>query len=117
MKVRITLAQKTFVQLVDDLDGTPIPDGEGRSVVFSYDGTSYEIDLSDAHVAEFKEALAPFVAAGRRSERVTSKKTPGSKSDPAELQRMREWARSNGHEVSDRGRVSAVIRDAYNAAH
>jgi hypothetical protein len=111
------MAQKTLVQLVDDLDGTPISDGGGRTVAFSYDGTSYVIDLSDAHVVEFKEALAPFVAAGRKTGRDASRKIASPKSDPAELQKMREWARSNGHEVSDRGRVSAVIRDAYNAAN
>ncbi|WP_419956799.1 Lsr2 family DNA-binding protein [Microbacterium capsulatum] len=29
---------------------------------------------------------------------------------------MREWARANGHTVSDRGRISAVIVDAYERA-
>jgi hypothetical protein len=30
---------------------------------------------------------------------------------------VREWARSNGHQVSDRGRVAAELVEAYYAAH
>jgi hypothetical protein len=111
------MAQKTLVQLVDDIDGTVIADGEGRTVNFSLNGVSYEIDLSDAHVAELTDALAPFISAGRMSGRSSSSRSAGPKSDPAELQKIREWARSNGHEVSDRGRVSGAVRDAYNAAN
>ena len=111
------MAQKTLVQLVDDLDGTPIADGEGRTLAFALNGTSYEIDLSDAHAQELTDALAPYVAAGRRTGRKNSGGSTGPKSSPAELQKIREWARSNGHDVSDRGRVSGTIRDAYNAAH
>ena len=111
------MAQKTFVQLVDDLDGMPIADGEGRTVAFALNGTSYEIDLSDAHAEELTDALAPYVSAGRKTGRKTSSGSAGPKSNPAELQKIREWARSNGHDVSDRGRVSGTIRDAYDAAH
>ncbi|KQO81976.1 MULTISPECIES: Lsr2 family protein [unclassified Frigoribacterium] len=116
------MAQKTFIQLVDDIDGTPIADGEGRTVTFAIDGASYEIDLTDAHVAELVYALEPFTSGGRRTGRRTSAPaaragSPRPKSDPAELQRIREWARENGHDVSDRGRVSGAIREAYDAAH
>jgi hypothetical protein len=116
------MAQKTFIQLVDDIDGTPIADGEGRTVTFAIDGASYEIDLTDAHVAELVYALEPFTSGGRRTGRKTSAPAARTgaarpKSDPAELQRIREWARENGHDVSDRGRVSGAIREAYDAAH
>lgn len=30
---------------------------------------------------------------------------------------LREWARANGHEVSDRGRVPKEIREAFEAAN
>jgi hypothetical protein len=63
------MAKKTLVQFIDDLDGSVIPGGMGRSVMFEFDGTVYEIDLTDAHVDELRDVLAPYVAAGRRTSR------------------------------------------------
>jgi len=112
------LARKTLIQLVDDLDDTPLNNDEGKTVTFALEGVSYEIDPSRDHVAELTEALAPYVAAGRKvSGRKSAARTPGAKSDPAELQKIRDWAGKNGHTVSSRGRISAAVRDAYNAAH
>jgi hypothetical protein len=111
------MAQKTLIQLVDDLDGSALNSEEGRTLTFSLEGVSYEIDLSQAHVDELTEALAPYVAAGRKvSGRKSAARTSGSKSDPVELQKIRDWAGKNGHTVSSRGRISAAVRDAYNAA-
>lgn len=111
------MAQKTLIQLVDDLDGTPIADGEGKTVSLSLDGVSYEIDLSDAHVDELTEALAPFVGAARKTGRKTPARTGSTKSNSDDLQKIREWAKANGHDVSDRGRIAATVRDAYDAAN
>ena len=111
------MAQKTFIQLVDDLDGGALGDGEGKTVTFALEGVSYEIDLSQAHIDELTEALAPYVAGARKvSGRKSAARTTGSKSDPAELKKIRDWADKNGHTVSSRGRISAAVRDAYNAA-
>ncbi|NII52150.1 histone-like nucleoid-structuring protein Lsr2 [Frigoribacterium endophyticum] len=111
------MAQKTLIQLVDDLDGTALTDGAGRTVAFALEGVSYEIDLSLAHVDELTGVLAPYITAGRKvSGRKSAARTSGSKSDPAELQKIRDWAGKNGHTVSSRGRISAAVRDAYNAA-
>lgn len=111
------MAQKTLIQLVDDLDGTALSDGAGRTVTFAFEGVSYEIDLSHAHVDELTEALAPYVAAGRKvGGRKSAARASAPKSDPAELQKIRDWAEKNGHTVSSRGRISASVRDAYNAA-
>lgn len=116
------MAQKTLIQLVDDLDGTPIADGEGKTVSFSIDGVSYEIDLSNDHVDELDAALATFVSAARKTTRsgagrASTGRTASTKSNPEDLQKIREWAKSNGHAVSDRGRIAASVRDAYTAAH
>jgi len=111
------LAQKTLVQLVDDLDGTALSNGEGKAVTFALEGVSYEIDLSQAHIDELSKALAPYIAAGRKvSGRKGATRLSPAKSDPAELQKIRDWAGKNGHTVSSRGRISAAVRDAYNAA-
>jgi len=60
------MSQRTIVQLIDDLDGTVIPGGLGRTLLFELDGTTYEIDLADAHIDELRTALAPYLSAGRR---------------------------------------------------
>jgi hypothetical protein len=111
------MARKTVIQLTDDIDGTPIAEGAGRTVPFALDGIAYEIDLSDAHLAELLDALTPYTTAGRRTGRKSNAAAGATNTDKAELQKIREWARQNGHEVSDRGRVSRTIRDAYDAAN
>lgn len=54
-KVTKHMAQKTIVQLIDDLDGTS--NGDIETVVFGLDGVSYEIDLNDDHAGELRERL------------------------------------------------------------
>ncbi|KQO80384.1 hypothetical protein ASF17_13845 [Frigoribacterium sp. Leaf263] len=111
------MARRTVIQLTDDIDGTPIADRAGRTVAFALDGIAYEIDLSDAHLAELHETLTPYTTAGRRTGRKSNAAAGATKTDKAELTKIREWARQNGHEVSDRGRVSSTIRDAFDAAN
>jgi hypothetical protein len=106
------MAQRVHIVLEDDLDGSEA----NETVMFGLDGSSYEIDLSDKNAAKLRELLAKYVGAGRRSSargRKTSRRSSGGTSAAD----VREWARSHGHEVSERGRVSADIRAAYDAAH
>jgi hypothetical protein len=37
--------------------------------------------------------------------------------DSNQLAKIREWARANGHQVSDRGRISIAVQEAYHAAN
>ncbi|MFJ4297308.1 histone-like nucleoid-structuring protein Lsr2 [Curtobacterium sp. SP.BCp] len=117
------MAQKVTVQLVDDLDDSPITAGEGRTVEFAFDGSTYEIDLSNDNVDKFREAISDYVAAarkvsGRRSSSGggASKPTP-KRGNSEELAKIREWAKDNGYEVSSRGRISTQVQEAYAAAH
>ncbi|MGN8050805.1 histone-like nucleoid-structuring protein Lsr2 [Curtobacterium sp. 22159] len=115
------MAQKVTVQLVDDLDDTPIAPGSGRTVEFAFDGSSYEIDLTDDNVDKFREAISDYVAAarkvsGRRSGGATAKAAP-KRGNSEELAKIREWAKENGYEVSTRGRISTQVQEAYAAAH
>lgn len=109
------MAQKVNIILVDDLDGSDAT----QTVTFGLDGGQYEIDLNDANAAALRDALAGFVGharkvtGGRRTRRSTSTASAGG----GDTKVMRDWARSNGFEVSDRGRISAEIREAYAAAH
>ncbi|UYM06977.1 histone-like nucleoid-structuring protein Lsr2 [Solicola gregarius] len=108
------MAQKVQILLVDDIDG-----GEADETVrFGLDGVDYEIDLSTKNAGKLRDALAKYVGESRRvgGRRRIGRKgaSGGSASDAATI---REWAKDNGWEVSDRGRVSAEIREAYAAAH
>lgn len=113
------MATKHVTHLVDDLDGSVLEDGEGKQVIFSVEGRAYEIDLSADNAEKLFEAFAPYVAAARsvsasnpgRSHRSSSQKRS------VDLGAVREWARANGHTVSDRGRVPGSIIDAYEAAN
>jgi hypothetical protein len=112
------MAQRTIVQLTDDLDGKAIDDGKGETVTFAIDGTDYEIDLGDKNAKGMRDALAKYVGAARkvtgRSSATRRSGTSGSRSrasggrdyDPSEV---REWAKSRGIEVNDRGRVPATL--------
>lgn len=117
------MAQKVIVETVDDLDGSVIADGSGGTVSFSFSGRSYEIDLSEENRGRLAEALEPFIAkarpTGQRRPQAAPRSAGGSSSSGGanRLQDIREWARSNGHQVSDRGRISKAVQDAYGRAN
>jgi len=111
------MAQRVHVVLVDDLDGGDA----AETVSFGLDGVDYEIDLSDKHAGELREALALYVGHARRTggRRRTAAKAAASaagKGGPSAAE-IRDWARENGWDVPARGRVSAEVREAYAAAH
>lgn len=99
---------------IDDLDGTT---EDVRAVTLTIDGTTWEIDLGPASRERLESAVAEFTEAGRRVKtpagRRSAGKTPGS---GVHGNAVRAWARENGHEVGDRGRIPAAILEAYRAA-
>lgn len=109
------MAKKTMVQLVDDLSGQSIDDGEGRTIRFAFDGAEYEIDLSNSNIEEFSNSLERFVrasrrVAGRRKTGGTAGRGSGGDNETAAI---REWAESQGLKVASRGRISADIVERY----
>lgn len=111
------MAQKVQILLVCDLhDG----DVEGTETVsFAVDGAAYEIDVCDAHGAELRDAFAPYVGAARRAGRSSASARRGrpAKAGGRDTGAIREWAKQHGHTVSERGRLSATVLAAYDAAH
>src|SRR5690349_10321514 len=103
------MAQRIVVQFVDDLDGTPLSEGAGGTVSFALDGTSYEIDLSHANAERLRDALAEFIRAARKvGGRSGSRRSGATRTSSAvNAAAVREWARTEGIQVSERGRVSA----------
>ena len=125
-KGRRDMAQRTVVELVDDLDGTV--DTSIETVRFGLDGVSYEIDLRDANAGALRDQLAEFIEAARRTggrirraaagvsaQAVGSTSGMGSGRSREQTQAIREWARKNGHEVADRGRIPSGVIEAFEA--
>ncbi|TFV54236.1 Lsr2 family protein [Mycobacterium sp. PS03-16] len=116
------MARKVQVILSDDLDEN-LPADE--TVSFSLDGTNYEIDLSEKNADEMRNAFSRYVQAARKVSRGggrasgggRSRATGGGRMDREQAGAIREWARKNGHAVSDRGRIPASVVEAYEAAH
>jgi hypothetical protein len=118
------MARKTVVELFDDIDGTPAEE----TVVFSLDGTEYQIDLSGSHIAELRAAFAPYLGQARKAG--TAKPGPAGTvkaavADPADRAtartatdrersvEIRAWAKQHGIVINDRGRIPAQVAEAY----
>ena len=119
------MAQKVHVILVCDLHDDETEGSE--TVSFGLDGAAYEIDVCEEHAGELRDAFASYVGAARRAGRSSATSSGGARrtSRPAartdgdrdRVSAIREWARANGHQVSERGRLSGVVTQAYDAAH
>jgi hypothetical protein len=118
------MAQKTIVTLVDDLTGE---EAESISTVdFALDGMTYELDLTDENRAKLRDALSPYANAGRkiggrrrsgpRSGRAAKSTGSAAGYNRETLKSIREWAKKNGHSVSDRGRLSTEVLQAWQTA-
>lgn len=107
------------LHLADDFDGTPIAEGDGGTIRFALNGATYEIDLTNAHIQEFETLLEPYIKHGRklRMGGMTSwRDVDGAvTSGRTDLAAIREWARNNGHKVSDKGRIASTVIAAYDA--
>jgi uncharacterized membrane protein len=110
------VAQKVQTLFVDDIDGSP---AEG-TVRFGLDGTEYEIDLNPTNAEALRHALAPFVKAGRRASGAARRPARGGRRAPAngkvDSTEVREWAKAQGLEVKDRGRVPTELVVKFKAA-
>ncbi|RKN42938.1 histone-like nucleoid-structuring protein Lsr2 [Streptomyces hoynatensis] len=114
------MAQKVQVLLLDDLSG-----GEAEeTVTFALDGKTYEIDLNSENADKLRSALEPYVKAGRRAGGGRAARGRGGRAaapsggtgGSQDTAKIRAWAKENGYEVNDRGRVPANIREAYEKA-
>jgi hypothetical protein len=110
------MAQRTIVELIDDLDGGKADE----SITFGLDGVEYAIDLSDDNARKLRETLAPFV---ERARRAGGRKQRGARGaaktggDREQNQAIRAWARSTGHDISERGRIPQSLIVKFQEAH
>ncbi|MGL4173034.1 MAG: histone-like nucleoid-structuring protein Lsr2 [Actinomycetota bacterium] len=109
------MAQKVQVMLLDDIDGS----NATETVRFGLDGVSYEIDLSEKNANKLRKDLSVWLDSARRAtggSRVKNGRKSGRGTNTDDVSAIRDWAKKNGYEVSERGRISAALRDAYEAA-
>ncbi len=122
------MAKQVIYQLVDDIDGTIINEGDGEAIEFSLDGIDYAIDLKSKNAQEFRKRIEFYLdyatrVGGRKRKPTaagTAIKTAGqpaatAKRDPAETRAIRQWAADSGYDINDRGRIPADIVEAYEA--
>ena len=110
------MAQKTVVILTDDIDGGDADE----TVSFSLDGVAYEIDLNAENAAKLRDEFAQWIGharrqGGRRATAGRRRSSGGGALSRSESAEIRELARSNGFKVSDRGRIPAEVREAFDA--
>jgi hypothetical protein len=120
------MAKTTIVQITDDLDGS----ADAQEVTSSFQGIGYTIDLGKKNVTALEKALKPYIDAATKTTS-GSKRTPKksvvksagarrsvrSTSTGQETQAIRDWAKAQGMDVSDRGRIPRAVLDQYKQAH
>lgn len=105
------MAQKIQTLFIDDIDG-----GAAQGTVrFGLDGTDYEIDLSSKHSDELRGILADYIAHARKTGGPTRRATApgGRKASAIDTVAVRTWAKENGYDIKERGRVPADIVAKY----
>jgi hypothetical protein len=112
------MAQQVTTRLIDDLDGTEL---DVRTTEFAFNGRHYEIDLSSKNWEKLHDALAPFIDTARKTGGRRRGRKPAATANRADKgydqDEVRTWARANGFDVKDRGRIPAKALDAYLEAH
>jgi hypothetical protein len=100
----------------DDIDGT----ANAETIEFGIEGVTYAIDLSESNVAALLEALEPFITAGQKVSGRGKPKARQNGSNGAshlDLPTVRAWAKAQGFEVSERGRIAKDVLEAFAAAN
>ena len=123
--------KEVIVVTKDDIDNSIVAD---RTISFSWENVEFEIDLCAKHADEFADVMTPWVMAARKIKRKQRRKTngnnipsdsrpvvtspkPAPENSAAQRKQIREWANANGHKVSPRGVIPAVVIDAFHAAN
>jgi hypothetical protein len=104
------VAQRVTVEMTDDIDGTEA----AETIVFRVDGTAYEIDLSKKNAAKLRQDFGRYIEHARRTRGRRSGRSPR---DRHRSSAVREWAKQQGIEVSERGRIPASVVAQYEEAH
>ena len=107
------MAQRIQTLFIDDIDG-----GEAAGTVrFALDGVEYEIDLSAEHGDELHSTLGKYIGHARKAAGQPRRAPRGRRTASAiDTTTVRHWAREQGYDIKDRGRVPADLVAKYQAA-
>ena len=112
------MAREVVERLLDDINGS---DKNVETVQFGIDGAAYEIDLDSDNQRALRDALQLYVGAARRVRgkpmSYAGRGTTKPKVDREQNQAVRDWARKQGIEISERGRIPADVLEAHQRAH
>ena len=108
------MARQVYTRLIDDLDGSEATD----TLRFGYEGNEYEVDLCGEHLESFEDFLAPYIEHGRRLPELHRRRRGRSETHrrSRDLSVIRRWAREQGYQVRDRGRIAGDILARYDEA-
>jgi hypothetical protein len=109
------MARKQVTLFIDDITGQEASDGATHT--FSLNGVQYEIDLAPDTYDEMADAFGPYIKAARKVGASRRRRSPRVPHEGPSAGEVRQWAKDNGYEVNERGRVPAEVRQAYDAAH
>lgn len=108
------MSREIITILKDDIDGSEATE----TIEFTFAGIAYSIDLSTSNADKFRKDVAKYIDNATRTGGRAARGTGAGRSKSSEdLDAIRLWARANGHEVGDRGRIKQDIKDAYYAAN
>ena len=108
------MAQKIQILFIDDIDG-----GEAEGTVrFAIDGAEYEIDLSAKHSDELRDTFKNYIAHARKLGGTARHGSTRVSRKPSAIDTVaaRAWARENGFDITERGRVPAGVVAKYREA-
>lgn len=96
-----------------DISGKP----DAATVTFGLGDTWFEIDLTDEERKELEKNLKEYISKGRKATKKGEKKRLVPETTPEEREEIRKWARENGHEVPEFGRIPKAVMKAHDEAH
>ena len=110
------MAARTTVTITCDICGST-KDAATRTITL--DGRALEIDLCGKDARGLDKVAATYVPAARRittarNSASTGRRTANDRQRSADI---RSWAKTQGFELSERGRIPANVEQEYDAAH
>ncbi|MER6520047.1 Lsr2 family protein [Streptomyces sp. NPDC001553] len=96
-----------------DLSGKP----DAATATFGLGDTWYEVDLTAEERKKLEEALKPFLKVSRKAGKAAPKKRVVPETTPEERDTIRAWAKKEGYDFADRGRIPKAVMKAYDEAH
>jgi hypothetical protein len=110
-----------IIEILSDSLDERIKNGVENVVFFHpLTGEKLEIQLGEAnrnHFARHLDKLTKYIDAAEVVAEPVVETKPKAAAKNSETTKIREWAKANGFQIGDRGRIKAEIVEAYKAAH